>query len=73
MAPGAASALGKNMPLDNILIDTLKRKGGLKGALLGSILGGVGLGFMTGDEGQQIDTLMNARKQIRREPDDVLG
>jgi hypothetical protein len=73
MAPGAASALGRNIPLDNLIVDTIKKKGGLKGALLGSILGGVGLGFMTGDEGQQVDTLMNARKQMKGKPDDILG
>jgi hypothetical protein len=73
-APGAAKFFGKNLPLDNIIVDKLKRSGGAKGALLGALLGAAGLGFMAGDEGQQLDTIRNLRKGFNKEPNyDVPG
>jgi hypothetical protein len=57
--PGAAKFAASQLPLDNIIIDAIKKRGGTKGALIGALLGGAGLGFMAADEGQQLDTIRN--------------
>ena len=68
-APGVAKGLGKALPLDNMLVDLIKRSGGKKGALLGALLGAGGLGYMAADEGQQLDTIRNLAKQAKaKEP-----
>lgn len=67
-APGLAKIAKANLPLDNLIIDQIKKRGGLKGAILGGILGAGGLGFMAADEGQQFDTMRNL---TRRKPDVV--
>ena len=72
--PGVANFAKGNMPLDNIIVDRIKRMGGLKGALAGSALGAVGMGFMAGDEGQQLDTIRNLmRRKKDGLPDGSLG
>lgn len=72
--PGAAKAAASNLPLDNLIVDRLKKMGGLKGALAGGALGALGMGFMAADEGQQLDTIRNLMRRKKDElPDGPLG
>ena len=66
--PGVAKALKAELPIDNMLVDWIKRSGGKKGALLGALLGAGGLGYLAADEGQQLDTIRNASKSIQGDP-----
>jgi hypothetical protein len=66
--PGAAKAVSANLPLDNIIVDRLKRAGGWKGALAGGLLGAGALGFMAADEGQQMDTIRNLMRSRNELP-----
>ena len=63
--PGVSKFMHSQLPLDNLITDKLRKVGGGKGALLGALLGGAGLGFMSADEGQQIDTIRNLSKQAK--------
>ena len=67
MVPGAAKFAKDAMPLDNLLVDYIKKSGGKKGALLGALLGAAGLGFMSADEGQQLDTFRNISRMSEKE------
>lgn len=66
--PKTAKFMSSNLPLDNIIIDKIRKIGPGKGALAGSLLGALGLGFMASDEGQQIDTIRNLSKEIKGAP-----
>jgi hypothetical protein len=66
--PGAAKTAGANLPLDNIIVDKLKRAGGWKGALAGGLLGAGTLGYMAADEGQQMDTIRNIMRSKNELP-----
>lgn len=63
--PGAAKMASSTLPIDNIIVDAIKKKGGTKGALIGSLMGALGLGYMAADEGQQFDTLRNIGSDIQ--------
>jgi hypothetical protein len=65
--PGAAAAAHSQLPLDNLIIDKLKKAGKWKGALAGAGLGALALGFTSADEGQQIDTFRNLARSARSE------
>ncbi len=62
--PGLSKVASSQLPLDNILMDKLRKMGGKKGALIGALLGAGTLGYAAADEGQQLDTIRNLSSEL---------